>query len=199
MRMTGLQSRAMDVVLLTADMNQKRKGKTMSDYISREAAIEAIREITLNAGGMKMLFKNEMAVDRIKQLPAADVHENTMTDAEIRTILDVSRQTFEQFKWERDTAVQQLEELGYGLGEKVNKYDSKLWIPCDKELPKNDDWKIVTIYDDSGDNPYIYTDFGWYLEAGGYWIVHDEPRRDVVAWMVLPNPYKERKYNEKDV
>ena len=151
----------------------------MDNVISRQAAIEEIREITLGGdGSLRLLFKNEVAVDRIKRLPSEDV---------------VSREVFEQIKWERDTAVQQLEELGYGLGEKVNKYDSKLWIPCDKELPKNDDWKIVTIYDDSGDNPYIYTDFGWYLEAGGYWIVHDEPRRDVVAWMVLLNPYKERR------
>ena len=178
----------------------------MSDYISREAAIEAIEQIEYRllkrphkGQSMQEAVRLVEAINAIMQIPAADVHENTMTDAEIRTILDVSRQTFEQFKWERDTAVEQLKELGYGLGEKVNKYDSKLWIPCDKELPKNDDWKIVTIKDESADYPYIYTDFGWYLEAGGYWIVHDEPRRDVVAWTVLPNPYKERKYNEKDV
>lgn len=32
----------------------------------------------------------------------------------------VSRKTFEQIKWERYIAVEQLKELGYGLGEKIH-------------------------------------------------------------------------------
>lgn len=50
----------------------------------------------------------------------------------------VSRKTFEQIKWERDTAVKQLEELGYGLGEKIRtcktcRYNYLEWHeePCD--------------------------------------------------------------------
>ena len=31
---------------------------------------------------------------------------------------------FDQIKWERDLAIQQLEELGYGLGERVREDDS---------------------------------------------------------------------------
>ena len=139
------------------------------------------------------LLKNSITEEEIWESRCICNWVDAQPTADVVPMEVVPMEVIEQIKWERDTAVEQLKELGYGLGEKVNKYDSKLWIPCDKELPKNDDWKIITIHDDSGDNPYIYTDFGWYLEAGGYWIVHDEPRRDVVAWMVLPNPYNYKK------
>ena len=65
------------------------------------------------------------------------------------------------------------------------------WIPCSERLPKYDDWVIITILDESGDTPSKYTDFGWYLEAASCWIVDAEQRTDVVAWMPLPEPYKE--------
>lgn len=65
------------------------------------------------------------------------------------------------------------------------------WISVNKELPKHDDWKIVTILDEHGDTPYRYTDFGWYLEEANCWIVDAEQRTDVIAWMPLPEPYKE--------
>lgn len=64
------------------------------------------------------------------------------------------------------------------------------WIPVTERLPKNDDWAIVTILDESGDTPYRYTDFGWYLEAADCWIVDAEQRNDVIAWMPLPEPRK---------
>ena len=67
------------------------------------------------------------------------------------------------------------------------------WIPCSERLPKNDEWKIVTIKDESADRPYTYTDFGWYLEAADCWIIDAEQRRDVIAWVPLPSPYKEKK------
>ena len=63
------------------------------------------------------------------------------------------------------------------------------WIPCSERLPKYDDWKIITILDESGDTPSKYTDFGWYLEAASCWIVDAEQRTDVIAWMPLPKPW----------
>lgn len=66
------------------------------------------------------------------------------------------------------------------------------WIPCSERLPANDDWVIISILDEIGDTPYRYSDFGWYLEAAKCWIVESEQRTDVVAWMPLPKPYKER-------
>ncbi|MBR1904879.1 MAG: hypothetical protein IJ819_00250 [Clostridiales bacterium] len=46
----------------------------------------------------------------------------------------VSRVVYEQIKWERDLAIQQLKDLGYFLGEKSK--DNKVeWIPFSEELP----------------------------------------------------------------
>ena len=66
------------------------------------------------------------------------------------------------------------------------------WILCADRLPKNDDWKIITILDEHGDTPYRYSDFGWYFDNAKCWIVDAEPRTDVLAWMPLPLPYGER-------
>lgn len=70
------------------------------------------------------------------------------------------------------------------------------WTPCKEKLPKNDDCKIITICDESGDRPYIYSDFGWYFDRAKCWIVDAYPRNDVIAWMPLPLPYRERKESE---
>lgn len=68
------------------------------------------------------------------------------------------------------------------------------WIPVTEQPPENDDWVIVTVLDESGDTPYRYTDFGWYL-SDGTWVVDNEPMYDdgsikVIAWMPLPAPWK---------
>lgn len=85
--------------------------------------------------------------------------------------------------------------VAIALGDAINKIaklpPSSRWVSCSEQLPKNDDWKIVTILDESGDTPSRYTDFGWYLEAANCWIVEAEQRTDVIAWMPLPKPYKE--------
>lgn len=64
------------------------------------------------------------------------------------------------------------------------------WIPVSEQLPKNEDWVTVTILDESGDTPYRYTDFGWYMMQGHAWIVGNEVRNDIIAWMSKPKPYK---------
>ena len=63
------------------------------------------------------------------------------------------------------------------------------WIPCSERLPRTEDFMIITMLDDSGDIPIIYSDFGWYASVGGFWVVDNETRKDVVAWMPLPKPY----------
>ena len=62
------------------------------------------------------------------------------------------------------------------------------WIPCDCELPKNEDEVIVSIKDESGDTPYEYTTSGWY--GNNRWIVGNEFNYDVVAWRPPLKPYK---------
>ena len=63
------------------------------------------------------------------------------------------------------------------------------WIPCSSGvMPRDNDDVIVSIYDDRGDRPDEYTAVGWY--GDGHWIVDNEFRYDVVAWMPLPKPYR---------
>ena len=73
------------------------------------------------------------------------------------------------------------------------------WIPVsDDHLPKNDDFVIITIKDESGDYPYIYSDFGWYLDKADCWIVDAQQRTDVIAWMPLPKPYEPQEGAERE-
>ncbi len=81
---------------------------------------------------------------------------------------------------------------------KANGYEILRWIPCGERLPENDDWQIVTVLDETGDTPFRYTDFGWYLEAAKCWIINAEQRTDIVAWMPLPEPFAERRTDEVD-
>ena len=64
------------------------------------------------------------------------------------------------------------------------------WIPVSKALPKNDDWVIVSIYDDYGDTPWRYTIPGFYVPYGKCWIVDNEYCRNVIAWMPLPESWR---------
>lgn len=64
------------------------------------------------------------------------------------------------------------------------------WIPVSEALPDYEDIVIVSIRDDSGDTPYSYTTAGFYVTDGHLWIVDNEVRRDIVAWMPLPQPYR---------
>ena len=62
------------------------------------------------------------------------------------------------------------------------------WIPVTKALPENDDWVIVSIYDDDGDTSWQYTTPGFYVPYGKCWIVDNEYCKNVIAWMPLPKP-----------
>ena len=70
------------------------------------------------------------------------------------------------------------------------------WNLSTEILPKNDEYKIVTIVDERGDTPYKYVDFGFYLESANKWIVHDEVRTDVVAWATMPIPFRGERRSE---
>lgn len=64
------------------------------------------------------------------------------------------------------------------------------WIPVTEALPINDDWVIVSIYDDDGDTSWQYTTPGFYVPYGKCWIVDNEYCKNVIAWMPLPEPWR---------
>ena len=71
----------------------------------------------------------------------------------------------------------------------IDALESK-WIPCSKELPKNG--ISVLFCDDEGD---IYNGYCLVRDGGRYhkWMeYHNADRiKNVVAWMPLPDPWKE--------
>jgi len=74
----------------------------MNDLISRQAAIDAIMGEPTDAH-----YPNWYA-ERLEHLPSAQP----------------DRELIEQLRWERDIAIQQLKDLGYGLGEKPRTDDT---------------------------------------------------------------------------
>ena len=75
-----------------------------NDLISRADAIDAVNSY-LALSAVSRTIQNMTSIQEIlEKLPSADV---------------VHREVVSQIQWERDTAISQLKDLGYGLGEKI--------------------------------------------------------------------------------
>lgn len=89
--------------------------------------------------------------------------------------------------------------IRYKLFEKVLKETpiiepEQKWIPCSERLPKDDDYKPFSYYED-GVVFFCTKDgkvgFGWYYESTREWANEDDNTvGDVIAWMPLPSPWK---------
>lgn len=64
------------------------------------------------------------------------------------------------------------------------------WIPVSERLPEAGKEVLVTVKDDSADSPIYYTSAGWYSQE--IWVVENTVCYQVIAWMPLPEPYKEQ-------
>lgn len=91
-----------------------------------------------------------------------------------------------QIKWERDRAMEQLEANGLRFGHR----DDYGWIPCSERLPEEKMFCLATIQFDDGT---CYMDLTLYL---GHNIWRNSGT--VIAWMPLPEPWKETKDGEKE-
>lgn len=69
--------------------------------------------------------------------------------------------------------------------------DPVKWIPVSERLPLSREEVIVSVCDKTGDTRYNSTSHGWLTTDKEYWIVDDEINNYVVAWMPLPEPWKE--------
>ena len=76
------------------------------------------------------------------------------------------------------------------------------WIPCSERLPKSSGVYIVSRWFSDGEESEILTDASYY-DGCGYW--YDDNRINwgralvtdkIVAWMPLPETYKEINYEE---
>lgn len=88
----------------------------------------------------------------------------------------------EQIKWERDIALEQLEELGYSFGEKV-------WFPCDEQLPSSDGRFEVTIKGKNGKRHVEMCNFNKDAKHTP-WEIDNWEHENVIAWRKRSKPYK---------
>lgn len=144
----------------------------MSDLIDRQAAIDIERRATVDTNP--------------EHFESHQKFVEFMDDAEISS--------FGRWQWSNgfNTA---LTAVGIDLKRLPSAQPEQHWIPCGERLPENDEWVVITVHDEHGDTPFRYTDFGWYLETAKCWIVEAEQRTDVIAWMPLPEPYREEGEN----
>ena len=83
----------------------------------------------------------------------------------------------------------------------VEKYKDDGWIPCGEKLPDRNDSYLVTIcsYDETASINYRYIDHGNSDGSFLRWGTK-KPRtkrgKYIVAWMPLPEPYREEDANE---
>lgn len=151
----------------------------MNDSISREAAINAICEdgTQLERNGryrMTMVERKQRDVDILENLPSAQP-----TDADIQKMQDIEQAMLEK---------------AYECG----KQDAAQWIPCSERLPEEDHWlggsgkqfsDHVLISIMNGDDEDEWVDVSHTID--GEWVLELPRHCKILAWMPLPEPYKE--------
>lgn len=109
--------------------------------------------------------------------------------------LEAKAKLVEQYRWERDVAIDQLKQLGVAFGEKVN---GKLprWISVEERLPEDDADVLVYAIDNNENSCIAMTSYthnmhgfhieGWYSPWQYFFNEHT-----ITHWMPLPEPPKE--------
>lgn len=155
----------------------------MSDLISRQAAIDAIgktsnelyENIKKGATFPQRQWFDGMAQAQsiLENLPSAQPY----TDEEIQKMQDIEQAQLDK---------------AYEMG----KADALRWIPCSERLPEEDGQYLITVKYKHVNDSYedVYAEHGeWY---DGRWDMfcfgHCGEVEDIIAWMPLPKPPKER-------
>ena len=76
----------------------------------------------------------------------------------------------------------------------IKALEQTTWIPCSERLPEADGQYLITVkYKPEADYEYIYAEHGEWTD--GKWdmfcFAHCGEVEDIIAWMPLPEPYKE--------
>ena len=153
----------------------------MSDLISKEALIEELKKSrkyhAQNGRELELLCRCENIVN------------------EQPTVEAVPKSYADQIRWERDVAIEQLAEIGVGFGRKMDEVKMQLeasqWISCSERLPEEDGEYLTWIRYDGHEFMSI-EDF----ECSGLlaqWNFEGRNGDEVIAWMPLPEAYKEER------
>ena len=91
-------------------------------------------------------------------------------------------------------------DCAFGKEQYKKEHESQRWIPCSERLPEEQNHYLITVKTDmmNGCKPYYGTQISWYGDRDNHFIVdyigsHNGlvAKRSVIAWMQLPEPYKE--------
>lgn len=140
-----------------------------------------------NAEKFRKIFK-EFATE-VWAFPEKDFL--TWLNAECEEPTTVSLNVYKQVAKERDIAIQQLHELGYDFGQKIepttkNNCVEPRWIPVSERLPEIHNYTekyLVTL-----ERGWVHTAIFTECDGNHWWSYND-----VIAWMPLPKSYNEVK------
>lgn len=142
--------------------------------MNRQEAIALIRELSNYADSLsEKLIATRPEIDEAVEMAIDALNHQTV---------------FEQIKWERDVALQTLEEHGIGLGQKSD------WIPVSERLPEVGSEVLVCFDFKCNRSVYIsslYSDGEFHGLDDEYLTPDGRKYRKAVAWRPLPAPYKE--------
>lgn len=101
----------------------------------------------------------------------------------------IERQHSIDYRWIEEEGLQATEEAIDIINQVEAEYNNG-WIPCSERLPDDDDICIVTV---EYPNNETVVQYGWFDKKGVCWYVGMQEFRtsNVLAWMPLPQPYKE--------
>ena len=104
----------------------------------------------------------------------------------------VSIEVLKQVMWERDIAIEQLKELGYSLGEKIE--PQQQWISVSEKYPP-----VEEQY-----NEFLTVDGSGRMSVQRFYLtISNDPQPyfsgalNVIAWMPLPKPYEPQESEDK--
>ena len=105
-----------------------------------------------------------------------------MNEQEIKTVVNGLKEAVDKLNDVKNL----LDGLGYYITDEQPTIKPQLrWIPCSERLPEDSDCYIVTYNAQKGNDRW--TACNWYSANHGGWDRGCNP----VAWMPLPEPYKE--------
>lgn len=164
------------------------------DTISRQAAIDAMYKLCDECdpdecGECRLVYdyrsdKSRDSIYVLEHLPAA---QPEYTDAEIQKMQDLEQAQIEKT---------------YQLGYEEGRNEAQRWIPVKEKLPEKEDRFLCTVEIRSGNTSGLYIEICTfykkpYLDEGFFkWEKGLKREENVIAWMPLPEPYKEGEQNE---
>lgn len=153
--------------------------ETDGDAISRRAAIDAVRAYAT----IWMEYTHDMTPDEIAQEALNSAKATMIQICEELPSAQPRTKCIAEIKISKED----LDEL---VAEKVEEIKAaqteQRWIPCSERVPETEDKVLCQTVTKKGISNFV---IGYYMKESNYWACG--MNSNVIAWMPLPEPYKE--------